>query len=66
MRPILILAAFAARVIHCGPIGAAAIVKLAGNTIISFMLEGLAEGAVLAGQAGKGHTGNAPALGQRR
>ncbi len=47
-----LLAAFAAKVIHCGPVGAAAIVKLAGNTIISFMLEGLAEGAVLAQQAG--------------
>ena len=43
---------FASRSIHVGPIGSAAIVKLIGNTIISFMLEGLAEGAVLGEKAG--------------
>jgi 3-hydroxyisobutyrate dehydrogenase-like beta-hydroxyacid dehydrogenase len=43
---------FASRTIHTGPIGSAAIVKLVGNTIISFMLEGLAEGAVLGAKAG--------------
>jgi 3-hydroxyisobutyrate dehydrogenase-like beta-hydroxyacid dehydrogenase len=43
---------FASRSIYVGPIGRASIVKLIGNTIISFMLEGLAEGAVLAEKAG--------------
>lgn len=47
-----VIAAFAARIIHTGPVGAAAVVKLVGNTIITFMLEGLAEGAVLARRAG--------------
>jgi 3-hydroxyisobutyrate dehydrogenase len=47
-----LLAAFATKIVHCGDVGAAAIVKLVGNTIISFMLEGLAEGAVLAGRSG--------------
>lgn len=47
-----ILAAFAARSIYVGPLGSAAVVKLVGNTIISFMLEGLAEGAVLGAAAG--------------
>jgi 3-hydroxyisobutyrate dehydrogenase len=44
--------AFAAKVIHIGPVGAAAVMKLIGNTILSFMLEGLAEGAVLGSRAG--------------
>jgi 3-hydroxyisobutyrate dehydrogenase len=47
-----VIGAFAARIIHCGDLGAASIVKLIGNTIISFMLEGLAESAVLARRAG--------------
>jgi 3-hydroxyisobutyrate dehydrogenase-like beta-hydroxyacid dehydrogenase len=47
-----IIGAFAAKVIHCGPLGTAAMTKLVGNTIISFMLEGLAEGAVVAERAG--------------
>jgi 3-hydroxyisobutyrate dehydrogenase-like beta-hydroxyacid dehydrogenase len=47
-----LIGAFATKIIHCGPVGAAAIVKLCGNTIISFMLEGLAESAVLAERAG--------------
>lgn len=46
------LRAFAARVIHVGPHGAGAVMKLIGNTILSFMLEGLAEGAVLGSRAG--------------
>jgi 3-hydroxyisobutyrate dehydrogenase-like beta-hydroxyacid dehydrogenase len=47
-----VIAAFAAKVIYCGPLGAASMTKLVGNTIISFMLEGLAEGAVVAARAG--------------
>jgi 3-hydroxyisobutyrate dehydrogenase len=46
------LEVFATRSIYVGPLGSAAIVKLIGNTIISFMLEGLAEGAVLGEKAG--------------
>ena len=46
------LGIFASRSIYVGPVGSAAIVKLVGNTIISFMLEGLAEGAVLGAKAG--------------
>jgi 3-hydroxyisobutyrate dehydrogenase-like beta-hydroxyacid dehydrogenase len=47
-----VIGAFAAKIIYCGEVGAASIVKLVGNTIISFMLEGLAEGATLAQRAG--------------
>jgi 3-hydroxyisobutyrate dehydrogenase-like beta-hydroxyacid dehydrogenase len=47
-----VLAAFATKIIHCGPLGAAGVTKLCGNTIISFMLEALAEGAVVAQRAG--------------
>jgi 3-hydroxyisobutyrate dehydrogenase len=41
-----------ARAIHCGPAGKAAIVKLIGNSVISFMLEGLCEGLVMGQKAG--------------
>jgi 3-hydroxyisobutyrate dehydrogenase-like beta-hydroxyacid dehydrogenase len=34
------------RVIHCGSVSQAFLVKLANNTLVSFMLEGLCEGAV--------------------
>ena len=47
-----ILAAFASKIIYVGPLGSAAVAKLVGNTVISFMLEGLAEGAVLGAAAG--------------
>lgn len=47
-----VLRAFATKVVYVGPLGAAAVMKLIGNTIISFMLEGLAEGAVLGERAG--------------
>jgi 3-hydroxyisobutyrate dehydrogenase len=47
-----ILEAFASRSIYVGPAGTAAVMKLIGNTILSFMLEGLAEGAVLGAKAG--------------
>jgi len=40
------------RAIHCGPTGKAALVKLIGNTVISFMLEGLCEGLVVGQRAG--------------
>lgn len=47
-----VLEAFASKVIYVGPTGTAAVMKLIGNTIISFMLEGLAEGATLGARAG--------------
>jgi 3-hydroxyisobutyrate dehydrogenase len=47
-----VLSAFAAKVIHCGDIGQASTVKLIGNTIISFMLEGFCEGLVLGRKSG--------------
>jgi 3-hydroxyisobutyrate dehydrogenase len=47
-----VIAAFASKVIHCGPLGAGSVVKLIGNTLISFMLEGLSESAVLAERSG--------------
>jgi 3-hydroxyisobutyrate dehydrogenase-like beta-hydroxyacid dehydrogenase len=40
------------RAIHCGPTGQAALMKLVGNSLISFMLEGLCEGLVVASKAG--------------
>jgi 3-hydroxyisobutyrate dehydrogenase-like beta-hydroxyacid dehydrogenase len=47
-----VLEAFTSKVIYVGPLGTAAVMKLIGNTLISFMLEGLAEGAVLGQRAG--------------
>jgi 3-hydroxyisobutyrate dehydrogenase len=47
-----VLMAMGAKAIHCGPIGHGSVVKLVGNTIISFMLEGLCEGLVVARKAG--------------
>jgi 3-hydroxyisobutyrate dehydrogenase len=47
-----ILAVFAKQAIYVGPLGSASTLKLIGNTLISFMLEGLAEGAVLGAAAG--------------
>jgi 3-hydroxyisobutyrate dehydrogenase-like beta-hydroxyacid dehydrogenase len=47
-----VLMAFGAKAIHCGDIGQASVVKLIGNTIISFMLEGFCEGVVLGRKAG--------------
>jgi 3-hydroxyisobutyrate dehydrogenase-like beta-hydroxyacid dehydrogenase len=46
------LGVFASRSIYVGRLGTASVMKLIGNTIISFMLEGLAEGAVLGERAG--------------
>jgi 3-hydroxyisobutyrate dehydrogenase-like beta-hydroxyacid dehydrogenase len=47
-----VLRVFAREVIHVGPVGSAAVMKLIGNTLIAFMLEGLAETAVLGARAG--------------
>ena len=43
-----VIRAFASKVIHIGPTGAGATIKLIGNTILSFMLEGLCEAAHMA------------------
>jgi 3-hydroxyisobutyrate dehydrogenase-like beta-hydroxyacid dehydrogenase len=40
------------KVVHCGPVGAGSQVKLAGNALISMMLEGLCEGMLLTQRAG--------------
>jgi 3-hydroxyisobutyrate dehydrogenase len=40
------------RVIYCGSIGQAFVVKLVNNALVSFMLEGLCEGAVALSKAG--------------
>jgi 3-hydroxyisobutyrate dehydrogenase-like beta-hydroxyacid dehydrogenase len=47
-----VLQVFCAKAIHVGPLGSAAVMKLIGNTILSFMLEGLAEGAIVGARAG--------------
>ena len=47
-----VLGVFTNKAIHVGPIGSAAVMKLIGNTILTFMLEGLAEGAVVGARAG--------------
>ncbi len=47
-----VLMAMGAKAIRCGDVGDASVVKLVGNTIISFMLEGFCEGAVVARKAG--------------
>ena len=49
-----VLRVFSHKVIHVGPVGSAAVMKLIGNTLIAFMLEGLAEAAVLGARAGLG------------
>lgn len=46
------LMAMGSKAIHCGDVGSASVVKLIGNTLISFMLEGLCEGLVAARKAG--------------
>jgi len=50
LMPVLMV--FGAKAVHCGDIGQASVVKLIGNTIISFMLEGFCEGVVLGRKAG--------------
>jgi len=47
-----VFAAVGEKAIHCGPVGAGAQVKLAGNALIASMLQGLGEGMLLATQAG--------------
>ena len=47
-----IMMAIGSKAIYCGEIGQASVVKLIGNTIISFMLEGLCEGLVVGRKAG--------------
>ena len=47
-----VMMAMGTRAIHCGEIGQASVVKLIGNTVISFMLEGLCEGLAVGGRAG--------------
>jgi 3-hydroxyisobutyrate dehydrogenase-like beta-hydroxyacid dehydrogenase len=47
-----VMMAMGARAIHCGEVGQASVVKLAGNTLISFMLEGLVEAMAVARRAG--------------
>jgi 3-hydroxyisobutyrate dehydrogenase-like beta-hydroxyacid dehydrogenase len=47
-----VMLAMGSRAIHCGELGQASVVKLVGNTLISFMLEGLCEGLVAARAAG--------------
>lgn len=47
-----VLMVMGARAIYCGDTGQASRVKLIGNTLISFMLEGLCEGVIVARKAG--------------
>jgi 3-hydroxyisobutyrate dehydrogenase-like beta-hydroxyacid dehydrogenase len=47
-----ILMVMGTKAIYCGEIGQASVVKLIGNTIISFMLEGFCEGLVAGRKAG--------------
>jgi 3-hydroxyisobutyrate dehydrogenase-like beta-hydroxyacid dehydrogenase len=47
-----VMMAFGAKAIHCGEVGQASVTKLVGNTLISFMLEGLCEGLVVGRKAG--------------
>ena len=50
LEPLLLT--MGARAIHCGENGQGALMKLVGNTLISFMLEGLSEGLVVARKGG--------------
>jgi 3-hydroxyisobutyrate dehydrogenase-like beta-hydroxyacid dehydrogenase len=47
-----VMMAIGSKAIYCGEIGQASMVKLVGNTMISFMLDGLCEGLVAARRAG--------------
>jgi 3-hydroxyisobutyrate dehydrogenase-like beta-hydroxyacid dehydrogenase len=47
-----IMMTMGSKAIHCGEMGQGSVVKLIGNGLISFMLEGLCEGLVLARKAG--------------
>jgi 3-hydroxyisobutyrate dehydrogenase-like beta-hydroxyacid dehydrogenase len=50
LEPILL--AMGARAVYCGMAGHGALMKLVGNTLISFMLEGLCEGLLVARKGG--------------
>lgn len=50
LEPLLL--AMGTRAIHCGDNGQGALMKLIGNSLISFMLEGLCEGLVVAQKGG--------------
>ncbi len=47
-----VMMAIGGKAIYCGEVGDASVVKLVGNAIISFMLEGLCEGLIVARKAG--------------
>ena len=47
-----ILMTMGSKAIYCGELGQASVVKLIGNTLISFMLEGFCEGLLVARKAG--------------
>jgi 3-hydroxyisobutyrate dehydrogenase-like beta-hydroxyacid dehydrogenase len=47
-----VLMAMGQKAIYCGETGKASVMKLIGNSMISFMLEGLCEGLLLGGKAG--------------
>lgn len=47
-----VMMAMGTKAILCGELGQASVVKLVGNTVISFMLEGFCEGVVLAQKTG--------------
>jgi 3-hydroxyisobutyrate dehydrogenase len=50
LMPVLMV--MGSKAILCGPIGHASVVKLIGNTLITFMLEGFSEGLLVARKAG--------------
>jgi 3-hydroxyisobutyrate dehydrogenase-like beta-hydroxyacid dehydrogenase len=50
LQPVLM--AMGSKAVYCGEVGQAATMKLIGNTMISFMLEGLCEGVVVGRKAG--------------
>jgi 3-hydroxyisobutyrate dehydrogenase-like beta-hydroxyacid dehydrogenase len=47
-----LMMAMGSKAIHCGEVGQASVIKLIGNTLISFMLEGLCEGLIVGRKAG--------------
>jgi 3-hydroxyisobutyrate dehydrogenase-like beta-hydroxyacid dehydrogenase len=47
-----VLMTFGSKAIYCGELGQASVVKLVGNTLISFMVQGLSEGVTVARKAG--------------
>src|SRR5262249_43183043 len=47
-----VMMAMGTKAIYCGEMGFGSVTKLVGNTLISFMIEGLCEGIVLARKAG--------------